>query len=80
MNQKNLKPFNAWTPDDHRAVSVKGGIASGLARRRSSAIRELAMFVIYKVQATEHLEKMRLKEKRRQQRALKRKRTAEPDG
>lgn len=37
MNEKNLKPFNTWPADQHRAASVKGGIASGLTRRRRAA-------------------------------------------
>ena len=40
MNDENLKPFNTWEPEAHRAASIKGGIASGKARRRQAALRE----------------------------------------
>jgi hypothetical protein len=39
MNNENLKPFNTWTAEAHRQASIKGGIASGKARRRKAAIR-----------------------------------------
>lgn len=39
MNDENLKPFNTWTAEAHRQASIKGGIASGEARRRKAAIR-----------------------------------------
>ena len=36
----NLKPFNTMPPEEHRALSVRGGIASGAARRRKRAAIE----------------------------------------
>ena len=29
----NLRPFNTMPPEEHRAIAVKAGIASGAARR-----------------------------------------------
>lgn len=29
----NLRPFNTMLPEEHRALSVRGGVASGAARR-----------------------------------------------
>ena len=29
----NLRPFNTMSPEEHRAIAVKAGIASGVARR-----------------------------------------------
>lgn len=29
----NLRPFNTIPPEEHRAISVRAGIASGVARR-----------------------------------------------
>jgi len=78
MNEQNLKPFNTWSADDHRAASVKGGIASGLSRRRTTAIRELSAYAIAKYQAEQALAKLRKNEQRRQKRRIKR--TADPDG
>lgn len=31
---KNLKSFNQWDKEEHRKVSSKGGINSGIARRK----------------------------------------------
>ena len=36
----NLKPFNTIPPEEHRALSVRDGIASGAARRRKRAAIE----------------------------------------
>lgn len=33
MNQKNLRPFDAIPPEEHRELSRRGGIASGERRR-----------------------------------------------
>lgn len=44
MNDENLKPFNTWTAEAHRAASIKGGIASGKARRRKAAIRAYVLW------------------------------------
>lgn len=78
MNEKNLKPFNSWTPADHRAASSKGGKASGMARRRTAALRELAQFEMarYRVEQalTDYIKKERRKQRRRK------KRTSDPDG
>lgn len=39
---KNLRPFNTLSPEEHRELSRRGGIASG-ARRRYLADLRLAM-------------------------------------
>lgn len=44
MNNQNLKPFNTWPADEHRAVSVKGGIASGRSRLRKAYIRAVIAY------------------------------------
>ena len=75
MNEQNLKPFNTWSADDHRAASSKGGIASGLVRRRNAAIHELLEITMYNMRLDEHIENIRRKEKRRKQRELRNKRT-----
>lgn len=33
-NMKNLKPFNQWDKEEHKKASAKGGINSGIARRK----------------------------------------------
>lgn len=34
MNTENLKPFNQWSKEEHKKASAKGGINSGIARRK----------------------------------------------
>ena len=34
MNNQNLRPFNQMSLEERRAISIKGGKASGAARRR----------------------------------------------
>lgn len=62
MNRKNLKPFDTWEPEAHRAISSKGGIASGLARRRKAALFELvgALLEAYQEQQATERETKRL--------------------
>mgnify|MGYP000845130100 FL=1 len=38
---ENLKPFSARTEEEQRAIRVKGGQASGIARRRKRNMREI---------------------------------------
>lgn len=33
MNNENLRPFNTMSPEEHRELSRRGGIASGERRR-----------------------------------------------
>ncbi len=33
MNNENLRPFNTMSPEEHRELSRRGGIASGEQRR-----------------------------------------------
>ena len=37
---KNLIPFNELTEEEQRAIAIKGGIASGEARREKRTLRE----------------------------------------
>lgn len=32
--KNNLKPFNQWDKEEHRKASAKGGINSGISRRK----------------------------------------------
>ncbi len=74
MNSRNLKPFNTWDPEEHRAVSRKAGIASGLSRRRKAAIREIAYSYLTQVQIANELERLAYRGRRNLQRALCRRR------
>lgn len=33
-NVSNLKPFNQWDKKEHKKVSAKGGVNSGISRRK----------------------------------------------
>lgn len=39
MNKENLRPFNAMSPEEHRELSRRGGIASGERRRDLADLR-----------------------------------------
>ena len=39
MNNENLRPFNTMLPEEHRALSRRGGIASGERRRYLADLR-----------------------------------------
>lgn len=39
MNNENLRPFNTMSPEEHRELSRRGGIASGEARRELAKLR-----------------------------------------
>ena len=39
MNTKNLRPFNTMSPEEHRELSRRGGIASGVRRRYLADLR-----------------------------------------
>lgn len=39
MNQGNLRPFNTMSPEEHRELSRRGGIASGERRRYLADLR-----------------------------------------
>ena len=42
MSREDLIPFNQRTEDEQKKISQKGGIASGVARRRKRALRDAA--------------------------------------
>lgn len=77
MNEKNLKPFNTWPADQHRAASVKGGIASGLTRRRRAAIRKICYAYSKTASIENELERLAYRGRRNLQRALCRRRNRE---
>lgn len=81
MNYQNLKPFNTWDAEAHRAISSKAGKASGLARRRKAAIRRIVEVAMAQYEIQKEIDRLARNEKRRKQRALNRERTrakAEP--
>ena len=39
MNNENLRPFNTMSPEEHRELSRRGGIASGERRRYLADLR-----------------------------------------
>lgn len=80
MNDQNLKPFNTWDPEEHRAVSRKAGQASGLSRRRKAFIREICYAVMVQGQIEAEQKRLAYNERKRQQRALKRERAKETSG
>lgn len=45
-NEKNLIPFNKRTESEQREIAQKGGIASGVARRRKRSMREAADYYL----------------------------------
>lgn len=45
-NEKNLIPNSERTPSELREIAQKGGIASGIARRRKKALKEAADFYL----------------------------------
>lgn len=45
-NEKNLIPFDERTESEQREIAQKGGIASGVARRRKKALKEAADFYL----------------------------------
>lgn len=45
-NEKNLIPANQRTPDERRRIAKKAGKASGEARRRKKAMKEMAEIVL----------------------------------
>jgi len=79
MNNQNLKPFNTWDPEEHRAASVKGGKASGLARRRQAAIRKICYMYSQQMTIENELERLAYRGRRNLQRALCRRRAKRED-
>lgn len=77
MNNQNLKPFNTWDAEEHRAVCIKAGIASGKARRRMAFMREYlyALSEILDEQAA--IEKQAYRARRAAQRREQRRRAKE---
>lgn len=45
-NEENLIPFNERTESEQRQIAQKGGIASGVARRRKRSMREAADYYL----------------------------------
>lgn len=45
MNNENLKPFDQRAESEQREIRVKGGIASGEARRKKRTLRELCEYI-----------------------------------
>lgn len=45
-NEKNLKPFSERTESEQREIRVKGGIASGAARREKKSLREACQILL----------------------------------
>lgn len=45
-NEKNLIPIDQRTKSEQREIAQKGGIASGIARRRKKALKEAADFYL----------------------------------
>lgn len=44
-NEQNLIPNSERTPEELRAITRKGGIASGVARRQKKALREIGEMI-----------------------------------
>ena len=38
-NEQNLKPANKRTKSEHREIAKKGGVASGVARRKKANLK-----------------------------------------
>lgn len=47
-NEQNLKPFSARTEKEQREIQVKGGIASGEARRAKKTMKEMLDYLLEK--------------------------------
>lgn len=45
-NEENLIPFNERTESEQRQIAQKGGIASGVARRRKRSMKEAADYYL----------------------------------
>jgi len=79
MNDQNLKPFNTWDPAAHRAISAKGGIASGQRRRYLAAIRKICYAYSKTASIENELERLAYRGRRNLQRALCRRRAKRED-
>lgn len=79
MNERNLKPFNTWDAEAHRAASVKGGIASGEKRRYLAAIRKICYAYSKTASIENELERLAYRGRRNLQRALCRRRAKRED-
>lgn len=77
MNNQNLKPFNTWDTEEHRAVSSKAGIASGKSRRRRAFMREYLYALSEALQEQEIIKRQEYKAHRAAQRAEQRRRAKE---
>lgn len=47
-NEENLKPFSSRTKKEQREIQVKGGIASGEARRAKKTMKEMLDYLLEK--------------------------------
>lgn len=45
MKAKNLKPINERTPKEMKEISSKGGISSGVTRRRQKNVKDMLNFI-----------------------------------
>jgi hypothetical protein len=72
MNNQNLKPFNTWPPDEHRAASIKGGHSIGPSQAAQGLIRAICYAIMDQLQAEGEQKRLAYNERKRQQRALKR--------
>ena len=52
-NVDNLTPFDEMHPERHRAISAKGNVASGIARRRKRALREYCTMMMAQAMAVD---------------------------
>lgn len=77
MNSENLKPFNTWDAEEHRKASSKGGIASGIARRRKAAIRYLCNRAAMLNALDDEMKRLEYNERKRVQRAANRAKKAQ---
>lgn len=79
MNNQNLKPFNTWDAEAHRAVSSKAGIASGKSRRRQAFMREYLYALSEALHEQETIKRQEYRAHRAAQRAEQRRRAKERD-
>lgn len=65
MNDQNLRPFDTLPPEEHRELSRRGGIASGVRRREIADIKyKVKMYAAAAALVDESREEYRLAIKR----------------
>lgn len=60
-NEQNLKPANKRTKSEHREIAKKGGVASGVARRKKANLKK-AFETILQAEVASHNVKKQLEE------------------